>query len=124
MRSGTFIPHASSSPQTGGGADGYPIAPFARPGICTRASHQKSNRVEGREEAKGVGGGNGDGDGDGAGTITGVEANEGKKDGSGDGAGMETRGRAYDGNGTGGGTETRTKAEMGTGRKRGRNREG
>ena len=35
----TLILRASPSLQTGGGACEHPIAPFARPGVCTRASY-------------------------------------------------------------------------------------
>ena len=100
----TFIPHAPSSLQTRGGACGYPIAPFVRPGVCARAFTEGVTGSDGREEANeaggriGVGGGNGDGngvgggngdvngdgDGDGAGTRTGLEANERTQDGNGD----------------------------------------
>ena len=100
----------SSSLQTGGGACGHPIAPCARPGACTRASHRGGNRVRatgrseqveggieiggGNEDGNGVGGGggkgdvNGDGDGDGAGTGTGtrVEANKGAQHENDDGS--------------------------------------
>ena len=36
----TFIPHASSSLQTGGGACEHPTASFARPPVCTCASYR------------------------------------------------------------------------------------
>ena len=77
-RSGTSIPHASSSKmQTEDCACGHPTAPFARPGACTRAHHtEEVTGSEGREGLNGVGsgigvgggnrdpngGGNGDGD--------------------------------------------------------------
>ena len=119
---GTFIPHASPSLQTGGGACEHPAAPFVRHGVCTRVSYRVGNRTESerREGANGVGGGIGvgggngngngvgggnedvngdrDGDGAGAGAETGVEANEGAKYGNGDGSGAETgreRGRGW-----------------------------
>ena len=63
---GTFIPHASSFLQIGGGACGHPTAPFARPGVCTRASYGVTGS-EGREGANGVGRGMGGGIGDGVG---------------------------------------------------------
>ena len=44
---GTFIPHASPSLQTEGGACEHPTSPFARPGVCTRASYRAGNQVRG-----------------------------------------------------------------------------
>ena len=127
---GTFIPHASPSLQTGGGACEHLTAPFARPGVCTSASYRGGNRVGGREGTNGVGGGNrdgnrvgggngdvnghGDGDGAGVGAGTGVEVNEGAQDGNGDGDG-DGGWRPVDEHRMGTGTEARTVAEMGTG---------
>ena len=115
---GTFIPHASPSLQTGGGACEHPKAPFSKPSVCARASYrtERVTEFEGRAEATGVGGGieaggengdgnrvgggNGDVNGGGGGaragtaTATEVEVDEGVKDGNGgrsrDGAGMGT----------------------------------
>ena len=42
-----FVPHASPSLQTGGGACGHPTAPFARFGVCTRVLRRGGNRVRG-----------------------------------------------------------------------------
>ena len=117
----TFIPQASPSLQTRGGAREYPTAPFAK-AWCLYTHEHRTERVtgsEGRkgvngigggigvgggnEDGNGVGGGNGngnsDGDWDGAGTGTEVEANEGTQDGSGDGSGDENEGSNGDGNG-------------------------
>ena len=52
----TFILHASPSLQTGGGACEHPTAPFARLGVCTRASYRGGNMVQGtgrRERSRG-----------------------------------------------------------------------
>ena len=43
----TFIPHASSSLQTGSGACGHPKASSARHGSCTCALYRGGNRVRG-----------------------------------------------------------------------------
>ena len=99
----TFITRASSSLQTGGGACEYPTAPFARPGVCTRASYRGVTGSEKREGVNevgsgiGVGGGNGDGNG--------VRGGNGKVDGDGDGNGAEK------GAGVGVGTRTGTVVE-------------
>ena len=128
---GPFIPHVSLSLQTGSGACGHRTAPFARPGVCTRAVYRGDNRVRGTERSERVGGGikvgngnrdgngigggngdaNGDGDGNGAGTGTEVEASEQTQDGNGDGSedgagtgtitGVETRGKIQNWNGDG-----------------------
>ena len=113
FKAGTFIPHASLSLQTGGGACEQPAAPFARPGVYTSASYRGVTGSEGQEgangagggvglgggngDSNGVGGGNGDVNGQGrgyedragtgTGTGTGVEVNEGAQDGNGDGGG-------------------------------------
>ena len=130
---GTFIPHASLSLQTGVGACEHPTAPFARPGVCTRASYRAGNESKGREGVNGVGvelgvgGGNGDRnkvggengyvnghrDWDGARVLAemgkGVEAYEGAKDGNGDGS------RDGAGTGTGTGVETWARRQDGNG---------
>ena len=126
---GTFIPHASLSLQTEGGACGHPTAAFASPVSVQAHRTEGATGSERQEGANGVGGGNrdgngvgggngdvnghGDGDGAGAGTGTGVKVNEGAQDGnvgrSGDGAGtgtgtgVETHRRTPDGNGDGNG---------------------
>ena len=104
-----------------GSSCAYPTAPFARPGVGTRALYRGGNPVRGTGRKNGggvgsrngVGGGNGDinGDGnrDGARTRTGVGANAPTQDGNGDGSGdnagtktgrgVETRGRTQDRNG-------------------------
>ena len=71
--SSTVIPHASPSLQTGGGACEHPTAPFARPSVCTSASHGGVIGSEEQEGANGVGGGIGVGgrDGDGNGDVNG-----------------------------------------------------
>ena len=104
FKAGTFIPHASSSLQTGSCAFGHPRAPFARTGVCTRVFYRGVNQIRGtgrgergRERggnrdgngiAGGEGVGNGDGDGGRAGTGTGVKARERMEDGSGNGDGI------------------------------------
>ena len=100
---GTLIPHASSSLQTGGGACEHPTAPFARPGVCASASYRGvtgSERQEGANGVRGgigVGGENGDGNGDvnGHGDVNGGGSERRS-------AGRE-RGRGGDGDGDGGG---------------------
>ena len=121
----TFIPHASPSLETGGGA----LASTRQLRLQGPASVQ-AHRTEGVTESEGqegadgvaggigVGGGNGDGngvegangdvnghrdgEGAGAGAGTGVEVDEGAQDGNGDGAGtrmkVETGRRTQDGN--------------------------
>ena len=49
---GTFIPHARSSLQTGSGACGHPTAPFARPGVCTCPLYRGGNWVLGMGRGK------------------------------------------------------------------------
>ena len=102
----TFIPRASSSLQIGSDAYENPTAPFAKPGVYTRALYREGNQVRGTERSKqgrggngdengvgvgnGDGNGHGDGDGYGAGTGRGVEASERTQDGNGDGSGDES----------------------------------
>ena len=75
-----------------GGACEDPAAPFARPGVYTRASYRGVTRSEGRERANGVGGGIGVGGGSGDDNGAGCEKGDVNGDGVGDGAeaGTET----------------------------------
>ena len=52
-----FIPYESPSLLTGGDACEHPTAPFAKSGVCTRASCRGGNRVQrtGRSEGSGKG---------------------------------------------------------------------
>ena len=101
---GTFIPHASPSLLTEGGACEHPTAPSVhanRPeGVTGSEGREGANGVKGRivvgagsRDGNGVAGGNedvnghGDGDGTGTGTETGVEVSEGAQDGNGDRSG-------------------------------------
>ena len=52
---GTFIPHASPSLQTGGGACEHSTAPFARPGVCTRVSYRGQPGPRDGKERTGAG---------------------------------------------------------------------
>ena len=81
-RTGTFIPHASSSMQTEGSACRHPTAPYRTEEVTGSEGREGANVVGGgigvgggKGDGHGVGSGNGDGDGAGAGT--GLEANEG-----------------------------------------------
>ena len=94
---GTFVLHASPSLQTGGDACGHPIAPFAKLGVCTRASYRGLTGSEGRDGANGVWGGIGDGNGNG--DDNGVGGRNGHVNGDGDGDGLGP------GTGTGTGVE-------------------
>ena len=113
----------------GGSAYGYPTAPFAKPGACTRASYRGGDRVRGagrskrgrgrerrwergrgRKRGRGwSGNGNGgrgerrsarwDEDGSGDGAGTGVETRERTKDGNGDRSGDGNESSSGDENG-------------------------
>ena len=84
------ISYAPPSLQTGGGACEHPAAPFARPGVYTRASYRGVTRSEGRERANGVGGGIGVGGGSENDNGAGCEKGDANGDGVGDGAEART----------------------------------
>ena len=111
---GIFIPHASSSLQTEGGACEHPTAPFARPGVCTSASYRGGNWSEDRKGRTESGAGLESGagtetvTGSRVGTGTGTEQERERERGGGErrnvgwGRGRE-RGRGGDGDGDEGG---------------------
>ena len=67
---GTFIPHASPSLQTWGGACEHPTAPFARPGVCY--AHRTEGHPSPRDGKERTGAGLKSGAGTGSGVGTGT----------------------------------------------------